>query len=85
MKLTYDDDPEPEVVPTPPGRAPGLWTVGAIADHLGVPVHRVRYQVDRYRVDHTARAGRVRLFDAAAVAAIRAGLRRADARAGGAA
>ena len=83
MNLTYTDNPEPEVVPSPPGQAPGLWTVGAIADHLGVPVHRVRYQVDRHSIDHTARAGRVRLFNRHAVADIRAGLRRADARVGG--
>lgn len=59
---------------------PSLDTVGRIAERLGVPLHRVQYVVHRKRIRPTAFAGRLRLFDRAAVARIRHELNAIDAR-----
>lgn len=59
---------------------PSLDTVGRIAERLGVPLHRVQYVVDRKGIKPTAFAGRLRLFDRAAVARIRHELNAIDAR-----
>lgn len=82
VKLTYEDYDDPAATPGRAGSPPDLWTVGTIADRLQVPVHRVRYQVDRRKIQHSARAGHVRLFDRQAVQLIRDGIRAAEARKG---
>jgi DNA-binding transcriptional MerR regulator len=46
-------------------------TVGVIAERLGVPIHRVAYLVRSRNLQPTARAGRLRVFDDAAVELIR--------------
>lgn len=38
------------------------WTVGAIAEHFGVPVHRVEYVVTSRRLEPQSRAGVLRIF-----------------------
>lgn len=59
---------------------PRLWTVGKIADHLGVPVHRVQYVVRSAHIRPAARAARLRLFDRNGVNRIEVELNRIDAR-----
>ena len=59
-----------------------LSTVGDIAREEGVPKHRVEYAIEQYRVQETQRAGIIRLFDAAKVAAIRSALARITANSG---
>ena len=70
MSLRYIPiDPEPQ-----------LWTVGRIAEHLGVPVHRVQYVVQSRRIRPAARAARLRLFDREAVDRIGQALHAIDTR-----
>ena len=58
-----------------------LWTIGKIADHLHVPVHRVRHILKtRRHIQYRALAGLTRLFDAKAVAQIRHEITAVDAR-----
>jgi len=65
-------------------REPLLRTLGVIARELGHPLHRVQYILNtRTHIRPAARAGRVRLFDIAAVEAIRVEIERIDARAEG--
>jgi hypothetical protein len=52
-----------------------LLTVGAIARRLGVPPHRIQYQILRLSLKSAARAGVLRLFDAQAVEQIGEALR----------
>ncbi len=62
--------------------APILNTTGRIARRLGVPLHRVDYVIKtRPHIAPSAFAGRLRLFDAKAVAFIRHELSAIDARA----
>lgn len=56
-----------------------LWTVGRIADHLGVPRHRIDYLISSRKITPLDRAGIARVFDAADVDRIAAELRRIDA------
>lgn len=49
-------------------------TVGLIAERLGVPVHRIRYIVERRRIAAAGRAGNARVFSEADVACIRLAL-----------
>jgi hypothetical protein len=67
---------------------PQLTTAGAIAVELGEPIHRVLHVLNtRPAIRPAARAGRVRLFDRAAVLMVRAELHAIDewrARTGGA-
>ncbi len=52
-----------------------LLTVGAISERLGVPLHRVQYTLrSRPWIRPAALAGRTRLFDNDALAAIRAAM-----------
>lgn len=62
-----------------PEDEPALWTAGRIAERLKVPVHRVQYVVRSRRIRPVARAARLRLFDADAIARIKAELSRIDA------
>lgn len=39
-----------------------LWTVARIADHFGVPRHRVEYVIDTRHVEPIATAGIARVF-----------------------
>ena len=57
-----------------------LLTLGEIARDEGVPLHRVTYAADTYRIKPTQRAGVIRLYDAAGAAAIRSALRRISSR-----
>jgi hypothetical protein len=60
---------------------PRLRTLGVIAVELGEPLHRVRYVLrTRPYITPSALAGRLRLFDRAAVAMIRQALNAIDAR-----
>ncbi len=64
---------------------PRLLTPGVIAARLGVALHRVHYILESRGIRPVARAGRLRLFDAAAVERVRSALAAIDARrAGGA-
>ena len=68
-----------------PDRIPTLRTPGVIARELDEPLHRVLYVLrTRPFIKPSARAGRFRLYDLAAVAQIRHALNAIDARAGGA-
>jgi len=59
---------------------PTARTVGRIAAELGVPVHRVTYVLrTRPEIRPIARAGHARVYDAAAVDAVRRALRRIEA------
>lgn len=60
--------------------APRLNTTGAIADRLGVAVHRIHYIIETRGIEPAAYAGRLRLFDREAVARIRHELNAIDAR-----
>ncbi len=60
-----------------------LHTIGEIARRERVPLHRVSYAVDSYRIEPTQRAGIIRLFDDGKVEVIRAALRRIAGRNGG--
>ena len=53
---------------------PSLPTLGVIAAELGAPLHRVAYAIRSRGIRPTARAGRLRLYDAAAVERIRVAL-----------
>ena len=53
---------------------PKLRTIGRVAEELGAPVWRVDYAVRTRRITPAARAGRLRLWDAAGVERIRAAL-----------
>lgn len=56
-------------------------TPGRIAEKLGVPLHRVDYVLrSRRHIVPSARAGRLRLYDAESVACIRHELSAIDAR-----
>ena len=46
---------------------PRLRTVGVIADDLSEPIHRVDYAIRAFEIKPAATAGRLRLFDLAAV------------------
>lgn len=60
---------------------PRLRTPGVLASDLGEPLHRVQYVLrTRRHIRPAARAGRLRLFDRAAVALIRHELNAMDAR-----
>ena len=62
-------------------RVARLRTPGVIAAELGVPLHRVAYVLQsRPHIRPSARAGRLRLYDRAAVALIRHELNAIDAR-----
>ena len=62
---------------------PRLRTPGVIAAELGEPLHRIVYVLrTRPHIKPAARAGRLRLFDADAVAMIRHALNAIDARKG---
>jgi hypothetical protein len=61
--------------------SPHLRTVGVVARELGEPLHRVLYVLrTRCHIQPAARAGRLRLYDREAVAAIRHELHAIDAR-----
>ena len=63
---------------------PRLRTPGVIAAELGEPLHRIQYVLrSRIYIRPAATAGRLRLFDAQAVAMIRYALNAIDARKGG--
>jgi len=62
---------------------PRLRTLGVIAAELGEPLHRVLYVLrTRPYITPSALAGRLRLYDRAAVAMIRQALNGIDARKG---
>ena len=61
---------------------PRLDTLGRIADRLDVPIHRVAYIVRARGIRPTAYAGRLRLWDRAAVARIIAELDAIDGKGG---
>lgn len=62
-------------------RTPQLITPGVIARQLGEPLHRVTYLLrTRSHIRPAARAGRLRLFDHAAVACLRHEVNSIDAR-----
>ena len=64
-------------------QTPTLRTPGVIARELGEPLHRVQYILrTRSFIAPSARAGRLRLYDRAAVAMIRHALNAMDARKG---
>ena len=64
---------------------PQLRTPGVIARELGAPLHRVLYVLrTRHYIAPSAKAGRLRLYDRAAVAMIRHALNGIDARKGAA-
>lgn len=44
-----------------------LWTLTRIAEHLGVPTHRVRYIVNSRGIVPVDRAGIARVFDDSSV------------------
>lgn len=61
---------------------PSLYTVGRIAQHLQVPVHRIEYVLATRRdIVPAARAARIRLFNSTQVDQIREELAAIDARA----
>lgn len=61
-----------------------LRTSGVVARELGEPLHRVEYVLKtRPEIVPSARAGRLRLFSAAAVSRIQNELERIDARRAG--
>jgi hypothetical protein len=66
-----------------PDSVPFVPTVGSIAVQLGVPVHRVRYIIDRHRVVSHGRAGNARVFSQADVELIASLIRRIDREKGG--
>ena len=51
-----------------------LWTVARIAEHLGVPRHRVEYLIDTRGIHPVDRAGIARVFDAGDVELIASAL-----------
>jgi hypothetical protein len=61
---------------------PVLLTPGRIADALDVPLGRVLYVLRTRRIDPTARAGILRLYDAAALEQVGGALAAIDARMG---
>lgn len=56
-----------------------LWTVARIAEHLGVPRHRVEYVIETRGIRPIDRAGIARVFDAEHVALIASVITRIDA------
>lgn len=61
--------------------APRLITPGVIATELDVPLHRVLHVLaTRRHIQHSARAGTLRLYDRRAVAMVRHELNAIDAR-----
>jgi hypothetical protein len=60
---------------------PKLLTPGVIAAELGAPIHRVTHVLaTRRHIRPTARAGTLRLYDRAAIIAVRDELHAIDAR-----
>lgn len=55
-----------------------LWTVAHIAEHLGVPRHRVEYAIDARGIRPADRAGIARVFDDRHLAQISSILARTD-------
>ena len=51
-------------------------TLGAIAERLGEPVHRIRYVIDSRQIRASGRAGNARVFTEADVERIRTELAR---------
>lgn len=43
------------------------WTVGAIARHYNVQIHRVEYLIHSRGIEPASRAGQLRIFNDAAV------------------
>ena len=48
-----------------------LYSIGEIADFLGVEVYRIKYVIDSRQIPPTTRAGNYRLFNADALSRIR--------------
>jgi hypothetical protein len=61
---------------------PALLTPGRIAQALAVPLGRVQYILRTRRIDPTARAGILRLYDSAALRQVEEALLEIDARMG---
>ena len=57
---------------------PSVPTIGSIAVRLGVPVHRIRYVLDRHRIEPSGRAGNARVFNEEDVEHIASVLHRID-------
>ncbi|MEQ8770043.1 MAG: hypothetical protein RIB60_05995 [Phycisphaerales bacterium] len=55
------------------------WTVARIAQHLGVPRHRVEYVIETRGINPAAWVGHARVFDPADVARVRVELDRIEA------
>ena len=55
-----------------------LRTLGRMAEEIGQPIHRVDYVVRTRGIPATAKAGRLRLYGRAAVAAVREEIHRMD-------
>ena len=51
-----------------------LLTIGAIAEQAGLKIHQVTHFINSRRIEPSARAGRLRVFDQAVVDRIRAEL-----------
>ena len=51
-----------------------IMTLGQIARKLGVPDHRIKYVVDRHRIEPRRRVGILRVWDEDAVSRIEAAL-----------
>ena len=50
-----------------------LFTIGEIAEILSEPKDRIAYMVKKHKIKHTRRVANLRLFDSAAIAAIKKG------------
>ena len=53
-----------------------LMTLGQIARRLDQPIHRVKYAIERYRIEPTQRAGILRLWNEDGLARIERSVRR---------
>lgn len=65
--------------PSPRTVTPTLWTVARIAEHLGVPRHRVEYVIDTRGIRPIGTAGIARVFDGSDVTLIASALARIEA------
>lgn len=54
-----------------PEQSSALFTMGQIAETLGIPIHTVRYIIESRRIKPACRVGNIRAFGAAEVEAVR--------------
>lgn len=65
------------------GITPQLFTLGQLAQRLGVPTHRLKYAIDQYHIDAAMRVGITRVWTVSDIPRIKSALARVAMNRGG--